>query len=84
MTDTRGDPRDTEPIDTGMPISVLRELEEPVPRTFMGAVNRRIQRRLLAADMGRFTWSGPILVVLEILGIIFSVVGTREPDEQKE
>jgi len=75
--------RDSETIDTGQPISALRDLEEPVPNSFMGGLNRRIQRRLLAADMSRFTWSGPIHVVLEILNLIFSI-GDRDPDEQKE
>jgi hypothetical protein len=77
------DTRTAEAIDTGEPISVLRDLEEPVSDTFMGALNRRIQRRLLAADVSRLTWSGPIRVVLEILSLIFSI-GAHDPEERKE
>lgn len=83
MTDSHDPRRDDETIDTGQSISALRGLEEPVSESFMGGLNRRIQRRLLAADMSRFTWSGPIHVVLEILNLIFSI-GDRDPDEQKE
>ena len=83
MTETHNDATDPESIDTGEPITALRSLEEPVPETFMGRLNRRIQRRLLVADMSRLTWTGPILIVLEILSQIFRI-GANEPGEQKE
>lgn len=83
MNDDQVDHQDAESIDTGEPISVLSDLEEPVPKTFMSSLNRRIQRRLLVADVGRLTWKGPILVVLEILSLIFSI-GVQRPGVQKE
>lgn len=83
MIDDRDNTPDAESIDTGEPILALRNLEEPVPGTFMAALNRRIQRRLLAADVGRLTWSGPITIMLEILSLIF-LIGAHDPDEQKE
>lgn len=83
MTHDHDPSRDSETVDTGRPISALRDLEEPVSESFMGGLNRRIQRRLLAADMSRFTWNGPIQVVLEILSLIF-LTGDSGPGEQKE
>lgn len=83
MIEEHGDHPDAASIDTGEPISLLRDLEEPVSESFMGALNRRIQRRMLAADVGRLTWSGPIMVVLEFLSLIFSG-GVNDPDNQKE
>ena len=83
MSETHDDTTDAESIDTGSPITALRSLEEPVPETFMDRLNRRIQRRLLVADMSRLTWSGPIRIVLEILSQIFKI-GANEPGEQKE
>lgn len=74
---------DGESIDTGQPISALRDLEEDVSDGFMGSLNRRIQRRMLAADVSRLTWGGPIRIVLEFLSLIF-LIGGRDPDEQKE
>jgi len=83
MTDDHIDHPEAEFIDTGEPISALRNLEEPVSETFMNSLNRRIQRRLLATDVGKLAWRGPILMVLELLSLIFSI-GIRNPDEQKE
>jgi len=84
MTDNDDSQRDAESIDTGEPITVLRDLEEPVTDSFMGALHRRIQRRLLAADVGRLTLSGPLMVVLEFLKMVFELIGVRSPDERKE
>jgi len=72
--ETVDDPR---AINTGDPIEVLRNLEEPVSESFMAALDRKIQRRLLATDMGRLTWYGPILVVLETISMIFSIGGRQ-------
>ncbi len=83
MSEIHDDTTDAESIDTDSPITALRSLEEPVPETFMDRLNRRIQRRLLVADMSRLTWSGPIRIVLEILSQIFKI-GANEPGEQKE
>ena len=74
---------DAESIDTGEPISALHDLEEPAPETFMNLLNRRIQRRLLVADVGRLTWSGPVTVVLEIINQIFHL-GSQVPENPKE
>lgn len=76
--------RDEEAIDTGEPIAALSNLEEPASDTFMGALNRRIQRRLLVTDVSRLTWSGPILVVIEFFNMIFGLIGVADPDERKE
>ena len=76
--------RNPESIDTGEPIAFLRDLEEPVSDSFMGALHGRIQRRLLAADIGRMTWGGVIAVVVEFFNLIFGLVGVRDPDEPKE
>lgn len=73
-----------EPTETGEPISALRELEEPVSDSFMGALHRRIQRRLLVADVGRLTWSGVIVVIVEFFNLIFGLFGVRDRDERKE
>ena len=74
---------DPESIDTGEPISSLLDLEEPARETFMDLLHRRIQRRLLVADVSRLTWSGPIKIVLEFLNQIFHLAG-YEPGDQKE
>lgn len=83
MIEEYGDHPDAASIDTGEPISLLRDLEEPASETFMGVLNRRIQRRMLAADVGRLTWAGPVMIVLEFLSLIFSG-GASHPDNQKE
>ncbi len=83
MTDTYDNDTDPESIDTGRPISALRGLEEEVSDSFMGSLNRRIQRRLLATDVGRLGWNGPIRILMEILSLVFSI-GAPDPGEQKE
>ncbi len=83
MNDDHDRNPDGESIDTGHPITALRDIEEDVSDSFMASLNRRIQRRMLAADVSRLTWGGPIRIVLEFLSLIFSI-GGRDPDEQKE
>ena len=73
-----------EDIDTGEPIQALREFEEPAGATFMGSLHRRIQRRMLASDVTRLTWNGPILIVIEFLNMVFGLVGSSEPDGRGE
>ncbi len=75
---------DTESIDTGQPISALLDLEEPAHETFMDLLNRRIQRRLLVADVSRLTWSGPIMIVLEFLKQIFHLGATSPETKRSE
>ena len=65
-------------FDTGEPIAALRDLQEPASDSFMGNLHRRIQRRLLAADIGRLTWTGVIEVVVEFFNLIFGLVGVRK------
>lgn len=74
---------DADSIDSGEPISALLDLEEPAHEKFMDLLHRRIQRRLLMADVSRLTWSGPITIVLEFLNQIFHL-GGAEPGNQKE
>ncbi len=84
MSENDNNERDAEVIDTGEPITALRELEEPASDGFVGALNRRIQRRLLVTDVSRLTWSGPILVIVEIFNMIFGLIGVGDPDDRKE
>jgi hypothetical protein len=84
MTDYDDQDRNASPIDTGEPIEGLRDLEERPSDSFMISLHHRIQRRLLAADMGRLTWSGVIEVMVEFLNLIFGLIGVRDRDERKE
>ncbi len=84
MSEHDDNERDAEPIDTGEPITALRELEEPASDNFVDALNRRIQRRLLVTDVSRLTWSGPVLVVIEFFKLIFELIAPDGPDQEKE
>ncbi len=84
MSESNHHDRDPEAIETGEPIALLRDREEPASSTFMAALRRRIRRRLLVSDVGRLSWTGPILVAIEIFNMIFSLFGTGRPDEPKE
>ncbi len=84
MTDFNDANHDADTIDTGEPITALRTLEEPASDSFMGSLHNRIQRRLLVADVGRLTWTGPIAVVVEFLNMIFGLIGVTDPNERKE
>ena len=84
MNDRNDNDRGATPIDTGEPITVLRDLEEPASDSFTVRLHHRIQRRLLAADMGRLTWSGVIEVVIEFLNLVFGLIGVRDREERKE
>ena len=84
MTEQPTNGREPDDIDTGEPIELLRDLEEPASRSFMGSLNRRIQRRLLATDVTRLTWNGPIIVVIEFLNMIFGLLGSQDPDDRNE
>jgi len=84
MTEMDHDTTEPETIDTGQPIAMLRDREEPASDGFMGSLRRRIQRRLLAADVGRLSWIGPIVVVVEILNMIFSLFGSTQADNTEE
>ena len=84
MTDNNDNDRGAPPFDTGEPISVLRDLEETASDSFMVSLHHRIQRRLLAADMGRLTWSGVIEVVIEFFNLLFGLIGVQDPDKRKE
>jgi hypothetical protein len=84
MSEHNDNERDAEAIDTGEPITALRELEEPASDNFMEALNRRIQRRLLVTDVSRLTWSGPVLVIIEFFKLIFELIGAGGTDQEKE
>ena len=66
-------------IDTGRPITLLRELEVPPSSGFLGRVRNRIQRRQFAADVSGLVWFGPILVLLELFSGLFSALGSNHP-----
>ena len=83
MTDPNDPTRDA-PIDTGEPITVLRDLEETASDSFTVSLHHRIQRRLLAADMGRLTWTGLIEVMIEFFNLIFGLLGVQDHDKGKE
>ena len=84
MADTDDTQRDGETIDTGEPIVLLRDLEEPVSDSFMGALHRRIQRRLLVTDIGRLSWTGVGIVIIEFFNLVFGFFGARDTNEGKE
>lgn len=84
MSDHHNNEREAEAIDTGEPITALRDLEEPTSESFAESLNRRIQRRLLVADVSRLTWSGPGLVLIEFFTMIFGLIGVGGPEERKE
>jgi hypothetical protein len=84
MSDEGFDGPAPESIDTGEPIRLLGDFEEPASASFMGALHRRIQRRMLATDVTRLTWNGPILVVIEFLNMVFGLLGTGESDDRRE
>lgn len=84
MTDYDDTDESNRPIDTGEPIAALRDLQEPASDSFMGSLHGRIQRRLLAADIGRLTWTGVIEVVVEFFNLIFGLVGVHDPENRKE
>ncbi len=84
MTDFDAPDHDPGSIDTGEPIEALRDLEEPASDLFMGALHRRIQRRLLVVDIGRLSWTGVFEVFVEFFNLIFGPFGVHDPDERKE
>jgi hypothetical protein len=75
------EPEDEE---AGEPLTLLRDLEEPASDQFSDRLRHRIQRRLLIADTGRLAWAGPLLVVIEILSMLFELIGVAGPDNGKE
>lgn len=84
MSEKDDNERDAEAIDTGEPITALRDLEEPASDNFMETLNRRIQRRKLVGDVSQLTWSGPVLVIIEFFKLIFELVGAGGTDQEKE
>ena len=84
MNDQPSESVDAATIDTGEPIAALRGLEEPATVTFGEILRRRIHRRRLGADLGRLGWDGPVVVVVELLSVIFGLLGLGHGDEGKE
>ena len=55
----------SEEIDPGVPIDQLASFERDVSTGFLGRIRRRIQRRTTVSQLVSFSWSVPILVLLE-------------------
>jgi hypothetical protein len=73
---------DPDAIDTGEPIYLLANLEEPASTGFLERLGRRIERRRLGAEVTGFFWHGPLLVLVEFLKAIFeSPNGQGKPPE---
>jgi len=71
-----------EEIDTGEPIEMLRDFaEEPTPG-FLGRIRRAIQRRALVSQVADLSWTGPVLVLLEYLQLLFGLFGDRKRREE--
>jgi len=84
MTERSRNDVDADAIDTGEPIALLRGLEEPASTSFSERLRHRIYRRRLGADIGRLTWEGPIIVVVEFLSMLFGVLGVGVSETKKE
>ncbi len=73
-----GDPVDGvdhQTIETGEPIGVLVDVELPASTGFIDGLRRRIERRRLANTVTGLAWNGPIVVLLEMLGALFQLIG---------
>lgn len=83
MTPTEPDaPKDpsVDASDLGTPITELRGLMLPVDERFAPRLRNRIDRRLLAGTFVDFAWSGPLMVLLELLRAPFEFLsGKRRP-----
>ena len=74
MNDDTKDPGGEIPadqIDTGEPIAELADFEVPASLGFFGRLRRAIERRFLTSDLAELSWSGPIMVVMEWISVVF-------------
>ena len=58
------------------PVLELAELVEAPAEGFQGQVQRSILRRGFAADLAHYAWFSPFRILLEYLGLVFSVLGS--------
>ena len=64
---------DPDTIDTGIPIDHLVDLGEPVSEGFFYRVMNRVERRRMAAEVGRFAWA-PVTVFRHFFDMLFGSV----------
>jgi hypothetical protein len=83
MADDSQNGRTPEEIDAGAPIDLLKDLQEPSSKTFMGSLHSRIQRRVLTTDVTRLAWNGPTLVIIEFLHMLFGLLGARGTNDRQ-
>ena len=72
-----GPPND-EDLDTGQPIEMLADLEEPARPGFMERVRNRIERRSLTGQFASFTWYLPKVILLEFLEMLFELFSSPQ------
>lgn len=72
-----------EPSDLGEPVAELQDLGWTASDRFGRKVTGGIERRLLASRLLDVTWSGPLLVLLELLRVPFESFSTGRRDREK-
>lgn len=63
---------DDEDPDLGPPLEMLQEYGLSEDPAFEGRVHRRIERRQLSSDLADLAWTGPILLISELLKALLS------------
>lgn len=64
--------------DPGEPIAALSGLRHEARPGFLDRVRLKIQRRHLASHVVDLAWSGPTLVFIQFLEMIFSAFGSKD------
>lgn len=63
--------------DLGQPVGELMDLALPLGVNFPDKVRRRIERRLLTAELIDLAWTAPLAVLVELLRAPFEALAAR-------
>ena len=61
--------------DVGEPIAELRDLSEAVEPDLFERVQRSVERRSMASSFMDFAWLVPVLLLIELVGMVFGSLG---------
>lgn len=67
---------DIEDPELGSPIAQLAQLSEEPPRGFLDRIRGNIERRRLGSQMTGLAWHGVALVIIELLTMVMSLLGS--------
>lgn len=80
MTKTPHDEPDADSIDTGKPIAELREFGQRTDTSddFLSRLRNRLERRRATGHLIDFTFSGPLLLLVQFLEMFFGMFDSHE------